>query len=186
MKLSHQLTSIFVGLLIVLAYGVLVSLFTDQPLLVMLADVLSGLSVIGIAWLLFPYFISTNSWLAHLYLFLRTLEGILMIIGGYFFYTGAITWRDKIYDGIHLYIFIVAGFLFYYLLFCSRLIPRWLSVWGIVAILALLISTIVKLLNLDIAWIDSLLILIIANEVFLAGWLIIKGLNINHFIKKHD
>jgi hypothetical protein len=74
-------------------------------------------------------------------------------------------------------VFPVGALIFYYLLYRSELIPRWLSVWGLIGaplwlaggLLAMFghdpMSTIPILLNLPIG----------VNEMVLAVWLIVKG-----------
>jgi hypothetical protein len=83
--------------------------------------------------------------------------------------------RDGIWVG-HTYVFILAAFVFYYLLYISKLIPGWLSVWGIIASISLLAANLLEAANI----IPSFMILylpIITNEVVLAIWLIAKGFN---------
>ena len=76
--------------------------------------------------------------------------------------------------------FILGALMYYYLLFKSSVIPRWLSLWGLIAVpfwiaadLLLMFghiepfSTNAVLLNLPIA----------VNEMVLAVWLIVKGFN---------
>jgi len=165
------------GILILVAYGVLVSGITDSKPLVMFSDVVSGFAVIGIAVLMFPFFRVLNKKLSVSYLLLKILEGTLMIVGGIFFLDNSLRFiRNWIYSGVHLYIFIVSGFIFYYLLYKTKLIPRFISVWGAIAILVLLTTTALKLMGLNFPALDALLVLVITNEVFLAIWLMVKGL----------
>ncbi len=76
--------------------------------------------------------------------------------------------------------FILGALMYYYVFYQSKLIPRWLSVWGLIGVplwiaAALLLmfgfvdhfSTTVILLDLPIA----------INEMVLAVWLIVKGFN---------
>jgi len=53
---KQKKTVIIVGVLILTAYGVLVSVLTQSRIIVMIADIISGLSVIGIAVFMYPYF----------------------------------------------------------------------------------------------------------------------------------
>lgn len=146
----------------------------------MIADVISGLAVIGIAVLWFPLF-NVFKLQSYSYLYLKYVEGILMIIGGLVFLDDSFQYiRDVIYDQIHEYVFIVSAFIFYYLLYKTRVVPRFIYIWGAIGIFALLVSTLLRLLGIHYPLIDFLLILIITNEVFLAFWLIIKGLNVSN------
>jgi hypothetical protein len=55
--------------------------------------------------------------------------------------------------------------------------PRFISVWGLVACCALLIVNATKLLGVSYPALDALMLLIMTNEVFLAIWLMVKGFN---------
>ena len=70
--------------------------------------------------------------------------------------------------------FSLGALLFYYLLYRSKLIPRFISVWGLIGV-----ALILTLNLLDISFgIGMLLALpIISNEIFLGIWLIVKGFN---------
>lgn len=165
-----------VGLFIITAYGVLISEATDSGFVVMLADVISGLSVIAIALLMFPIFKFEYPKASVGYLVLKLLEGGLMVLGGFLFLSASTeSARDWIYDYIHLYAFIVGAFVFYYLLYKTKVVPRFLSVWGFVAITVLLIINLLNAAGVDSSTLEFLLVLIITNELVLALWLMVKG-----------
>jgi len=74
--------------------------------------------------------------------------------------------------------FILGAILFYSLLYRSRLVPRFIAAWGLIAVVLLTAANVVApditqgfepamLLYLPIA----------ANELFLAIWLLMKGFN---------
>jgi hypothetical protein len=177
-KISNKTRAILVGILILVAYGVLASSLTQSKIIVMLADTISGLAVIGIAVLMFPLFKQLNKSLSLGYLILKYAEGILMIIAGLLFLDTTLQYmRDIIYNGFHVYIFIISSFMFYYLLYKTELVPKFISIWGALGTFALAISTLLNLANIHYLMIDYLLVLIITNEVFLAIWLMIKGFN---------
>ena len=174
MEISYRKRAVYVGIMILLAYGVLVGGMTQAKVSVLIADMISGLSVIGIAVLMYPLFKSFDKTISGAYLGLRSIEGLLMIIAGFVFLVSPST-RGMIYDKIQIYPFILGAFAFYYLLFLSKLIPRFISVWGLLGTAVLAISTGLKLFGQSSQILDYFLILIITNEVFLAGWLIVKG-----------
>jgi hypothetical protein len=177
-KISSKTRAILVGVFILVAYGVLVSSITESKIVVMFADVISGLAVIGIAVLMYPLFKETNKQFSKGYLILKYVEGILMIIGGILFLSTSLQYtRSIIYEGFHVYVFIISAFMFYYLLYKSELVPKFISIWGALGIFALLVSTILQLVDINYPMLDYLLVLIITNEVFLAIWLMIKGFN---------
>jgi hypothetical protein len=77
-----------------------------------------------------------------------------------------------------VFAFCVGAFMYYYLFFRSRLIPRWLSGWGIVAIILMIAACISSLFSNSPVTGYTLLILPIAvQEMVLAVWLIVKGFN---------
>ena len=177
-KISNKNRAVLAGVFILVAYGVLASIFTQSKIIVMLADSVSGIAVIGIALLMFPLLKDISKKFTLTYLFLKIFEGGLMIAGGIFFMVNSLQFiRDWIYNGVHLYSFIISGYIFYYLLYKSLIVPRFISVWGVIAILSMLVTTILKTMGFSNSVLDSMLLLIITNEVFLAVWLIVKGFN---------
>lgn len=181
--ISDRKRAVYVGILILLAYGVLVSSFTQLKLPVLLADVVSGLSVIGISVLIYPLVEVFNKRVSQAYLTLKYIEGLLMIVGGFVFLASADI-RGIIYDNIHIYVFIISALIFYYLLYLGKLVPRFISIWGLLGIAALGLSTGLKLFGLSFPVIDYFLVLIITNEVFLAVWLIFRGFDLKSFSLK--
>jgi len=102
-----------------------------------------------------------------------------MIIGGLFILNPAtVGYREIIYNDIHIYIFILGAILFYVLFYRTQVIPKFISIWGIIATLILLAITIFRLFGLDLPIFQVLLLPIILNEILLAVWLMIKGFNI--------
>ena len=175
---SNRKTAIIVGVLILLAYSLLGSDNPDAKTLGMFLEVISGLAVIVIAILMFPLFRPYNKRASFGYIVFRSIEGGLMIIAGILFLSHStllLEIRDGIYVG-HAYIFAVAALVFYYLLYQSKLIPRWISVWGVIAAILLILANLLEVTGI----ISGLMILylpIILNELFLAIWLIVKGFN---------
>lgn len=177
-NISARKKAVYVGIMILLAYGVLVSGMTQEKMPVLVADVISGLSVIGISVLMYPLFKVFNKAVSQAYLVLRYIEGVLMVIGGFVFLVSPST-RGIIYDNIHIYVFILGAFAFYYLMYLGRLVSRFISIWGLLGTVTLAVSTGLKLFGQSFSVLDYFLVLIITNEVFLAGWLIVKGFNLS-------
>lgn len=176
-NLTLKTRSIIVGVLILAAYGVMAGFITQNRFIVMITDVWSGLAVIGIAVLMFPVF-RERKIAALSYLVFKYLEGGLMVIAGLIFLAPSLQpYRDTIYNGAHIYVFISGSFVFYYLLYQTKAVPRYITFWGAAGILALLLSTALKLLDIKYPAIDYLLVLIITNEIYLAVWLMTKGIS---------
>lgn len=77
-------------------------------------------------------------------------------------------------------VFCLGGFLFYYLLFQSKLVPQWLSGWGFIALIMNLAAGLLVMFGFfgptsPIS--DVLQIPIFLQEMVLAVWLIVKGFN---------
>ena len=175
--MNPRKTAMIVGALILIAYGVLASSIIESKMIVMLFEAISGVAVIGIAVLMFPFFKPYNKRLSLRYLVLKTVEGALMIIAGIMFLSPLLLGaRDWIYM-VHTYIFILSALLFYYLLYRSKLIPRFISVWGVIAIILLLMVNLLEITGYSHPMLIYLYLPIVSNEVFLAVWLMVKGFN---------
>lgn len=175
---TNRKTATIVGILILVAYSMLASVVTDTKWVVALLDLISGLAVIGIAVLMFPLFKTSNKQLSLGYLYLKILGGLLTISAGMFFLSDSFKgWREWIYNYPQTYEFIISGSLFYVLLFRTKLVPRFISVWGLVACFTLLMANVAKSLGVNSAVLDVLMVPIFANEIFIAVWLITKGFN---------
>jgi len=169
--------AVYVGILILAAYSMLIYSLTQHRFLGMITDLISGLSVIFIPVLLYPLFHTAgNKSLNYGYLVSRFIEDTLMIAGGIMILSPSLEpYRELIYIHIHIYFFISGALFFYILLYRTRIIPAFISVWGIIAVLLLFFITILKLFDIRSAPLDALLAPMIINEVFLAIWLIFKG-----------
>jgi len=83
-------------------------------------------------------------------------------------------------DGIVLIAFCLGALLYYWVFFQSKLIPRWLSGWGLLGAALSLTVTLFSLFNpgFVVSWVHTLLNAPIAlQEMFLAVWLMVKGFN---------
>jgi len=79
-----------------------------------------------------------------------------------------------------VFVFGLGALIFYCLLYQSKLIPRWLSVWGIIAIILHLITGVLILFGLQSDFSTSNFIMnfpIFLQEMVMAVWLIVKGFN---------
>ena len=71
-----------------------------------------------------------------------------------------------------LVFFALGAVLFYALLYRSKLVPRWLSVWGLVGVVMVVLMNVLGM-DLTVGWFFAMPIIL--NELFLAGWLLIRG-----------
>ena len=178
--MNSRKNAILAGALILVAYSMLGSGNPDQKLMGMLLEAISGAAVIGISLIMYPLFKPYNEQVSRWYLVFRVIEGLLMVITGALFLSSStqlLAIRDLIWKG-HSFVFIAGAFTFNYLLYISRIIPRWLSGYGIIATILLTIGNLLEITNL-MPPIMILYLPIISNEVILAGWLIVKGFSLD-------
>jgi hypothetical protein len=77
-----------------------------------------------------------------------------------------------------VFAFCLGAFMYYYLFFQSRLIPRWLSGFGIVAIILMMVACVLALFSGNrITSYIPLAAPIFLQEMVMAVWLIVKGFN---------
>jgi hypothetical protein len=75
--------------------------------------------------------------------------------------------------------FNVGAFMYYYLFFQSRLIPRWLSGWGIFAVILMMVACVLALFSgRPITGYTFLVLPVALQEIVLAVWLIVRGFNL--------
>lgn len=88
------------------------------------------------------------------------------------------TVSDWMGNGFYLFPWCIAAFLYYGVFYQTKLVPRWLSVWGFVGLVLMLISTFLAVFGVfgHMSPAQGLMNLPIAlQEMVLAGWLIVKG-----------
>ncbi len=72
---------------------------------------------------------------------------------------------------------ILGALVFYTMLYQSRLIPRFISIWGLVGALGVIATALLEIFGISPGILEFLGLLMLANELFLGGWLIVKGFN---------
>ena len=73
-------------------------------------------------------------------------------------------------------VFSLGALIFYYLLYAARLIPRWLSGWGIAGTIGYLAAGVIAVFSTEPF---ALLLPLALQEMVMAVWLIAKGFNTN-------
>jgi len=165
-RMMYRKTAALVGFLFLSATAtfmagnaMIVSYFSgDSPqastlLTGVLLEVYCALAGAGIGVAMLPVLRPYNSGLAHAYAALRIGEGLVMIGAGIYMVTAKQKFGN--YDAF-IYLFTTtAGMIFSYLLYMSRLIPRWLAQLGLVGYVVLAIGIPVALMGvveLDRGW----------------------------------
>jgi hypothetical protein len=76
---------------------------------------------------------------------------------------------------IHMWFYCMGGILWYYMFLTSRIIPRPISVFGVVAVVIGIVGLLAELAGADVAMIFFLLIL--PFELAIGIWLVVKGID---------
>ncbi|MEO9804008.1 MAG: DUF4386 domain-containing protein [Reichenbachiella sp.] len=163
----------------------------------MILDLICGLSVFGIAVLLFPILKKYNERIALWYVGLRLNELVTFVIGGVMLLTllslsktyqeadsssldsmailakSLLRARGNTQD-ISLFIYCFGTLMFYYLLFQTKLIPRFISVWGLIGVVLLFVEITANIFKTSAGGMMIMMPLGL-NEIFLGFWLIFKG-----------
>ena len=89
----------------------------------------------------------------------------------------ALFWNDS--GGlIYLVVFVIGALILYSALYKSKLIPRWLSIWGLIGAVAMLIASVIATFDIfPVLFAILLMIPIPLQEVTMSIWLIVKGFN---------
>jgi hypothetical protein len=76
-------------------------------------------------------------------------------------------------------IFLIGATCIYLTFYRTRLIPRWLSVWGFIAVITSIASALLKFFHMDTGYGFYLEMVMFPQEILMAVWLIVKGFNPN-------
>lgn len=168
-----------------------------QIALGVLLSFMNGLAYVGIAVLLFPILRPRFESLALAYVGFRVVEFITQILGDVSPLTlltlaentnqtntvqglGALLLAERFwaFQMLNL-IFSLSALLLYYMLLRVKLIPGFISVWGVIAAALVLLNTVLGWFSPDLG--ESLGMVtglpMLLNEVFLGIWLIVRGFN---------
>jgi len=178
-----------------------VSAHTNQAAGGVLLWIISAFTSGGIAIVMYPVLKERNEGLALGSVIFRTIEAAFYMVGvvsllslltlGQQFRTAGTADRTSLQAIgnllvsvrdhaalVAVFAFCVGAFMYYYLFFQSRLIPRWLSGFGIVAIILMMSACVLALFSGNrITSYIPLAAPIAVQEMVLAVWLIVKGFN---------
>ena len=167
-----------------------------------LFELIMAVAVAGIAFMIYPILRQIKEGLALWYVGTRITEGVLFIVGiisllsllplsqefvkagapdASYFQTGGTLLLAASDHALMLgqTVFCVGALMLYYLLYQSRLIPRWLSVWGLIGVPLFVAAGFLLLFGGDPnSTLSTLLYSPLGlQEMVLAVWLIVKGFN---------
>ncbi len=168
-----------------------------------LLELVNGIAVVGIAVFMFSLFKKYSEALALGYVAIRIIEAVTVIAAvvsalallalsqeyvkagapdaSYFQTLGTLSLAVS--DWTHLLgpmiVFSLTALILNYLLYQSKLIPRFISVWGLIGATLLLAAGLLGMFGLSTSSTISILLTlpIALNEMVLAVWLIVKGFN---------
>ena len=150
-----------------------------SPLILgVILEIICGVAVVGIGVLMFPILKLFNKRLAFGYIIFRVIECTIIIVGGiYLLSLLKLMWK---YEMIIFVFTALGGLIFSYLLYLSKLIPRYLSGLGIIGYAILFFGVVLNMFGL-INFNDGAGMLIYLPgglfELFLPLWLFVKGFN---------
>ena len=141
-------------------------------------EIICGVAVVGIGVLMFPILKLFNKRLALGYVIFRIIECTIIIVGGiYLLSLLEFMWK---YEMIIFVFTALGGLIFSYLLYLSKLIPRYLSGLGILGYAILFLGAALNMFGLlNIKDGAGMLIYLPGGlfELFLPIWLFVKGFN---------
>jgi len=182
-------------------YLVTLSDNSTQVILGVLLEIINCLAVVGIAVTLYTVLKEINEPTALGYVSFRVIEVVILLFAAitplllvtlsqeylasgdlqasYFETLGALLMdgRELLTGLLTPIIFSIGALLLYYLFYRSKLVPRFLSVWGFIAIAALLPWNMLEAFGYSISAGMVFGLPIILNEITLGIWLIVKGFN---------
>ena len=180
-------------------YLVEVSAQETQIVLGVLLELINCIAVVGIAAALFPLMKVYNEAVAAGYLGIRVIEAVILSIAAvspllivtlsqeylaagaadaaYFQTLGALVMaaRGHLASLLTPIFFSLAALLLYYFLYRTRLVPRFIPVWGFIAVVSLFTWNMLEAFGLSISAGMVFALPMILNEIFLGIWLLAKG-----------
>lgn len=179
----------------------------SRVILGMLIELINDAAVIGIPIMLFPLFKKYSERLALAYFGFRIVESMVLIFsktsllslitlsqeyiaagspGNSTFHilgAAALAQRDWA-SQIQVVFFAISALIFYYLLYQTKLLPRWLSVWGFIAVASLIAANLLPVPDLTQGFNPTQLLFlpIFLSEILVAVWLIVKGFSPASFV----
>ena len=194
---SSMLSGVFLGSIDDPDYLTAVSANENRVLIAVLFQLTLTASVVAIPIVMFPILSEHNESLALGYVVARIFEGFFDIViamsllllltlsrefveagapvDSYFQTSGALLLAAKEWTSVvENFPYGLGALIFYFSLYQSELIPRWLSGWGFVGGTLMLAMGLLRMFGYPVIF---LAIPIILNEMVLAVWLIVKGFN---------
>jgi len=174
----------------------------NQVIWGMLIELINDAAVIGIPVMLYPIFKKYSERLALGYLAFRIVESLVLIfsktsllsliplsqeyltagspLNSYFDSIGTVALSARDWASqIQVVFFSISALIFYYVMFQTKILPRWLSVWGFFAVASLIAANVLPIPDLTEGFNPTQLLFlpIFLSEILIAIWMIFKGFN---------
>lgn len=150
-------------------------------------EIICGVAVVGIGVLMFPILKLFKKRLALGYVIFRIIECTIIIVGGiYLLLLLEFMWK---YEMIIFVFTALGGLIFSYLLYLSKLVPRYLSGLGIIGYLMLFLGVVLDMFSIFNINDGAGMLLYLPGglfELFLPIWLFIKGFNSSAIASVYD
>ena len=150
-------------------------------------EIICGVAVVGIGVLMFPILKLFKKRLALGYVIFRIIECTIIIVGGiYLLSLLEFMWK---YEMIIFVFTALGGLIFSYLLYLSKLVPRYLSGLGIIGYLMLFLGVLLDMFSIFNINDGAGMLLYLPGglfELFLPIWLFIKGFNSSAIASIYD
>jgi hypothetical protein len=76
-------------------------------------------------------------------------------------------------------LFLIGAMCLYLSFYRTRLIPRWLSIWGLIGVVFTMTSTLLNLFHVNTGYEFYMEMVLAPQEMVMAAWLIVKGFNLS-------
>lgn len=161
----------------------------------MFLDLLCGAALVGIATFLYPVLREYSERIALWYVGLRVIEFTTIIVSGILLLTVVSVSQEYVQAAVpeshllslgktflsargwtqnmSLIVFSFSSSLFYFLLFTSKLLPRFISVWGLIGVTLIFAEIVLNTFGHGYGL--MIMMPMGLNEIFLGMWLIVKG-----------
>ncbi len=173
-----------------------------QVIVGMLVQLLNDAAIVGIAVMLYPIFKKFSEALALAYLSSRIIEAVMLMAAkvsllsliplskdylaaetpnaALYQTTGALVHGLDVWAGEMGTISLLLGaVILYYILFQTKLVPRFIPIWGFIAVASTIAARAFAVPDLTKGFEPAMVLyfLIVLNELFIAFWLLFKGFN---------
>jgi hypothetical protein len=81
---------------------------------------------------------------------------------------------DYVGDALHVLAFCLGAILFYVLLYQSKVVPNWLSLWGLITVIPVLAGTLTAIFDVHLPFVFFLPYF--PFELVIAIWILVKGI----------